>query len=238
MSKKLPGLEIKGYKQGSLIEWPGLVVDSIFLAGCDFRCPYCHNPDLITLNKVESYDVNMVLAEIDKRAKSKWLDGVSITGGEPLLSKRLPEFLKILKDMGLKTKFDTNGNHPEALKKIIEEKLVDYIAMDVKAVPKKYHLAAGKKVDMKPIKETIKIIISSGIEHEFRTTVAPTIVDPEEDIPIIAEMIKGAKRYYIQQFRPLRCLDKEFEKMKPYSLTLLENAWKKVKSNFEVCEIR
>ncbi|MCK5158896.1 MAG: anaerobic ribonucleoside-triphosphate reductase activating protein [Candidatus Heimdallarchaeota archaeon] len=231
-------LDIKGYKQGSLIEWPGLIVDSIFVAGCDFRCPYCHNPDLITADKVESYDVNEILAEIDKRAKSKWLDGVSITGGEPVLSKRLAEFLRILKDMGLKTKFDTNGNHPVAVKKIIDAKLVDYIAMDVKAIPEKYHLAAGKKVDIKPIKETIEIIISSNIEHEFRTTVVPTIVDPEKDLPIIAEMIKGAKRYYIQQFRPIRCLDKEFEKMKPHSLTLLENAWKEIKDNFEVCEVR
>ncbi|MHA1585718.1 MAG: anaerobic ribonucleoside-triphosphate reductase activating protein, partial [Candidatus Heimdallarchaeota archaeon] len=141
-------LDIKGYKQGSLIEWPGLIVDSIFLAGCDFRCPYCHNPDLITAGKVDSYDVNDILAEMDKRAKSKWLDGVSITGGEPLLSKRLPEFLRILKDMGLKTKFDTNGYHPVAMKKIIDDKLVDYIAMDVKAIPEKYHLAAGRKVDI------------------------------------------------------------------------------------------
>ncbi|NHJ33578.1 MAG: anaerobic ribonucleoside-triphosphate reductase activating protein [Asgard group archaeon] len=234
----MPGLEIKGYKQGSLIEWPGLIVDSIFLAGCDFRCPYCHNPDLITTDKVESYNVNDILAEIDERVKSGWLDGVSITGGEPVLSKRLAEFLKILKDMGLKTKFDTNGNHPAAVKKIMDAKLVDYIAMDVKAIPEKYHLAAGKKVNMKLILETIKLIIESDIDHEFRTTVVPTIVDPEKDLPIIADMIKGAKQFYIQQFRPIRCLDKEFEKMKPYSLTLLENAWKEIKDKFEVCEIR
>ncbi len=234
----MPKLEIKGYKQGSLIEWSGLVVDSIFLAGCDFRCPYCHNPDLVFTDKVESYDVNEVLAEIVKRAKSKWLDGVSITGGEPTLSKRLPDFLRIIKNMGLKTKFDTNGNHPDVVKKMIEENLVDYIAMDVKATPEKYHLATGKKVDMKPIKETIKIIINSGLDHEFRTTVAPTIVDPIKDIPKIATMIKGAKRFYIQQFRPLRCLDKKFEKMEPYTLAVLEKAWNKVKDKFEVCEIR
>ena len=232
------GLEIKGYKQGSIIEWSGLVVDSIFLAGCDFRCPFCHNPDLITLNAVESMDINDILAEIDRRAKSKWLDGVSITGGEPVLSKRLPEFLKIIKDMGLKTKIDTNGNHPEAVKKLLDEKLLDYIAMDVKATPEKYHLAAGKKVDVSNIQKTIKLIINSGIEYEFRTTVVPTIVDPEKDLPIIAEMIKGANRFYIQQFRPLRCLDKEFEKLEPYLLGVLEDACEKIKSNFEVCEVR
>ena len=114
--------------------------------------------------------MNTVLAEIEKRAKSKWLDGVSITGGEPVLSKRLAEFLRILKDMGLKTKFDTNGNHPEAVKKIIEDKLVDYIAMDVKAIPEKYHLAAGKKVNIKPIKETIKISLRNKSEHIFLIT--------------------------------------------------------------------
>ena len=110
--------------------------------------------------------------------------------------------------------------------------------MDVKAIPENYHLAAGKKVDMKPIKKTIAIIIESGIEHEFRTTVVPTIVDVEKDIPKIAKMLKGAKRYYLQQFRPIRCLDKEFEKLVPYNLGLLEDAVEKIKSKFEVCEVR
>ena len=235
----MPGLEIKGYRQSSLLEWPGLIVDSIFLAGCDFRCPYCHNPDLVALDKVDSYDINDVLAEIDKRAKSKWLDGVSITGGEPAMSSRLPEFLKIIKDMGLKTKIDTNGSFPDIIQQLIDEQLIDYIAMDVKATAEKYHLAAGlKKVDMKKIKKTIEIIINSDIDHEFRTTVVPTIVDVEKDIPKIAKMIKGAKRYYLQQFRPIRCLDKEFEKLVPYNLGLLEEAVEKVKSKFEVCELR
>ncbi|HUT79726.1 MAG TPA: anaerobic ribonucleoside-triphosphate reductase activating protein [Candidatus Bathyarchaeia archaeon] len=234
----MPDLEIKGYRQGSLIEWSGLVVDSIFLAGCDFRCPYCHNPDLITLDKVESYDINIILEELDKRAKSKWLDGVSITGGEPALNKRLPEFLRILKNMGLKTKIDTNGNHPDVIKALLASGLLDYIAMDVKAIPEKYEIATRKKVDINRIKETIKLIINSGIDHEFRTTVVPSIVDPEKDLPIIADMIKGAKRYYIQQFRPLRCLDESFEELTPYTLTELENAWTKIKDQFEICEIR
>ena len=234
----MPNLEIKGYRQSSLIEWPGLIVDSIFLAGCDFRCPFCHNPDLIPLDAVDSYNTNEILEEIDKRAKSGWLDGISITGGEPALSKRLPEFLKILKGMGLKTKIDTNGNHPEIIKKLLNENLLDYIAMDVKAIPEKYHLAAGRKVDTKKITETIKIILNANIEHEFRTTVVPTIVDPEEDLPKIAKMIKGAKRFYIQQFRPIRCFDKEFEKLQPYSLTILENVCEEIKPLFEVCEVR
>jgi len=234
----LPGLEIKGYRQSSLLEWPGLIVDSIFVAGCDFRCPYCHNPDLITADTVDSYDINEVLEEIENRAKTNWLDGVSITGGEPTMSKRLPEFLKIIKAMGLKTKIDTNGSFPGVVQKLIDEKLIDYIAMDIKAIPEKYHLAAGRKVDIKSIKKTIEIIISSGIDHEFRTTVVPTIVDVEKDIPKIAKMIKGAKRFYLQQFRPLRCLDKTFEKLVPYNLGLLEEACEKIKSKFEVCELR
>ncbi|MHA1243058.1 MAG: anaerobic ribonucleoside-triphosphate reductase activating protein [Candidatus Heimdallarchaeota archaeon] len=234
----MPELEIKGYRQSSLLEWPGLIVDSIFLAGCNFRCPYCHNPDLVALDIVDSYDINEVLAEIEKRAKTKWLDGVSITGGEPAMSKRLPEFLKITKEMGLKAKIDTNGSFPGVVQKLIDEELIDYIAMDVKATPEKYHLAAGKKVDIKSIKKTIAIIIDSGIDHEFRTTVVPGIVDVEKDISKIAKMIKGAKRYYLQQFRPIRCLDKEFEKLVPYNLGLLEEAVEKIKSKFEVCEVR
>ena len=234
----MPNLEIKGYRQSSLIEWPGLIVDSIFLAGCDFRCPFCHNPDLIALDTIESYDTNDVLEEIAKRAKSGWLDGISITGGEPALSKRLPEFLEILKKMGLKTKIDTNGNHPNSIQKLIDNKLIDYIAMDVKAIPEKYHLAARKKINMKTILNTIETILNSNIEHEFRTTVVPTIVDPEKDLPIIADMIKGAKRFYIQQFRPLRCFDKKFEKLQPFSLTILEEICEKLKPMFTVCEVR
>ncbi|MHA1127104.1 MAG: anaerobic ribonucleoside-triphosphate reductase activating protein [Candidatus Heimdallarchaeota archaeon] len=234
----MAGLEIKGYRQSSLLEWPGLIADSIFLAGCNFRCPYCHNPDLVALDIVESYDINEVLAELEKRAKTKWLDGVSVTGGEPTMSKRLPEFLKIIKGMGLKAKIDTNGSFPDVVQKLIDEELISYIAMDIKAIPEKYHLAAGKKVDIKPIKKTIAIIINSGIDHEFRTTVVPTIVDVENDISKIAKMIKGAKRYYLQQFRPVRCYDKEFEKLVPYNLGLLEEAVEKIKTKFEVCEVR
>ncbi|NHJ05310.1 MAG: anaerobic ribonucleoside-triphosphate reductase activating protein [Candidatus Heimdallarchaeota archaeon] len=234
----LPDLEIKGYRQSSLIEWPGLIVDSIFLAGCDFRCPFCHNPDLIAVDTVESYNTNDVLEEIARRAKSGWLDGISITGGEPALSKKLPEFLEILKKMGLKTKIDTNGNHPQTIEKLIEHKLIDYIAMDVKAIPKNYHLAVGKKINLKPILQTIEIILNADIDHEFRTTVVPTIVNPEKDLLEIAEMIKGAKRFYIQQFRPLRCLNKEFEKLQPLSLTILEEVCEKLKPKFTVCEVR
>ncbi|MHA1213334.1 MAG: hypothetical protein ACTSSH_12865 [Candidatus Heimdallarchaeota archaeon] len=110
--------------------------------------------------------------------------------------------------------------------------------MDVKATPEKYELATKTKVKIDRIKETIKIIIDSGLDHEFRTTVVPTIVDPEKDLPIIAEMIKGAQRYYIQQFRPLRCLDKNFEELTPYTLKVLNKAYDKVKDQFEVCDIR
>ncbi|MFW9924464.1 MAG: anaerobic ribonucleoside-triphosphate reductase activating protein [Candidatus Thorarchaeota archaeon] len=231
-------LEIKGYKQSSLIEWPGLLVDLIFVAGCDFRCPFCHNPDLIFLDTVKSYDINEVLDEIHKRANGKWLDGISITGGEPATNKRLPDFLKIIKDWGLKTKIDTNGNHPEVIEKLIADKLVDYIAMDIKAIPANYHLAAGRKINMKPIMKSIEIILSSGIDHEFRTTVVPGIIDIEKDFIVMADLIKGAKRYYIQQFRPLRCFDKEFEKLEPYTLDKLETACAKINHLFEVCEVR
>ncbi|MEA2071636.1 MAG: anaerobic ribonucleoside-triphosphate reductase activating protein [Asgard group archaeon] len=234
-------LEIKGYQQSSMIEWPGKLVDSIFLGGCNFRCPYCHNPDLVfteKTDKVDSYDVNEVLAEIDIRRETKWLDGVSITGGEPTMSTGLPKFLGILKDMGLVTKIDTNGSHPDVVKKLFDEELLDYIAMDVKAIPEKYPKATGVKPPLKKIKQTISLIINSGINHEFRTTVAPTIVNPEEDLPIIAGMIKGAKRYYIQQFRPLKCLDPAFEKKYPYSLRRLEKVCEDINGQFEVCEVR
>ncbi|TFF85215.1 anaerobic ribonucleoside-triphosphate reductase activating protein [Candidatus Heimdallarchaeota archaeon] len=231
-------LEIKGYQQSSLIEWPGLLVDMIFLGGCNFRCPYCHNPDLLNPGQIESHDINDILAEIDTRKNTKWLDGISITGGEPTVSKKLPKFLGILQDFDLKTKIDTNGSNPQVVQKLLDEKLIDYIAMDVKAIPEKYDKAVGVKAPLDKINETIEIIINSGLDHEFRTTVAPTIVDPVNDIPIIAEMIQGAKRYYIQQFRPLKCLDKSFEKLKPYGLNLLEKAHKAVAPLFEVCEIR
>ncbi|MBD3189443.1 MAG: anaerobic ribonucleoside-triphosphate reductase activating protein [Candidatus Heimdallarchaeota archaeon] len=233
----MPELEIKGYQQSSMIEWPGLLVDMIFLGGCNLRCPYCHNPDLIPANKVPSYDVNEILAELERRKETGWLDGVSITGGEPTLSKRLPEFLKILGDFGLKRKIDTNGTNPEVVQKILDEGLIEYIAMDVKAIPKSYEKAVGRKVNFTKIRQTIDIIINSDIDHEFRTTVVPTIVTPK-DLLIIAEIIAGAKRYYIQEFRPLKCYDKSFETLKPYNRDILEKICEQLKSRFKVCKVR
>lgn len=220
-----------------MIEWPGLLVDMIFLGGCNLRCPYCHNPDLIHPNKVPSYDVNEILNELERRTETGWLDGVSITGGEPTLSTRLSEFLKILGDLGLKRKIDTNGTNPKVVEKVLNEELIEYIAMDVKAIPKSYSKATGRNVDFTKIKQSIDLIINSGIDHEFRTTVVPTIVNPE-DLLIIADLIDGAKRYYIQSFRPLKCYDKSFESLQPYKRGLLEDMCDQLQSRFDVCKVR
>jgi len=206
---------IKGLEKSSLIDYPGKISAVVFLAGCNFRCPFCHNRDLV-LNPegMESIPENEILDFLGER--KKWLDGVVVTGGEPTIHKELPEFLKKLKGLGYPVKLDTNGSSPEMLKGLIEKDLVDYIAMDLKAPLEKYEKSSGVKVETENIRESIKLIIGSGIGHEFRSTVLPGL-HTKEDVQEMARLVKGASKLYLQQFRPKNTLDPAFEGMKSFS---------------------
>ena len=189
---------IHGLQKMTLLDYPGYVACTVFLSGCDFRCPYCHNFELVDGSAPPIMDEEDLFSFREKR--KGLLDGVAITGGEPCLNKDLPALLKRIREMGFMTKLDTNGNHQEMLKKLLDEELLDYVAMDIKNSPEKYAMTIGKdKIDLAPIRESISLIMGSKIVYEFRTTVVDEfhkISDFEE----IGAMIEGAKRYFIQPF--------------------------------------
>ncbi len=189
---------IGGFQKFSLIDYPKKISAIIFTQGCNFRCHYCYNPELV---KPELFTPPIpeeeVLSFLEKRRGV--LEGVVITGGEPLLQKDLPDFLKKVKDYGYSIKLDTNGSFPEKLKELIEKKLIDFVAMDIKAPFEKYEKVCGVQVDTKKIQESIKIIMNSGIDYLFRTVLIKEFLD-FKDIEIIANYIKGAKNYILQKF--------------------------------------
>jgi pyruvate formate lyase activating enzyme len=204
--KQVLKMLIKGLQKTTLIDYPDEVACTVFLFGCNFRCPFCYN---ISLVDKSLKDENKTISEEELfnflRNRRKLLDAVCITGGEPLMNKDLPELLSSIKQLGYKIKIDTNGSKPKMLKLLIENKLVDYIAMDIKSSEAGYNEASGVIVDIDAIKHSIDIIINSQLDYEFRTTIVPGL-HVKDDILKIAQMIKGAKLYVIQQFKPEKTL--------------------------------
>ena len=205
----------------TLLDFPGKVACTIFLGGCDFRCPFCHNFELVDGTAVPVLTDDELIDFLKSRIGL--LEGVAITGGEPCLHSDLPDLIRKIRETGYSVKLDTNGMHPEMLEMIINEKLVDYVAMDIKNSEEKYPLTCGvQKVDMTKIFKSIDLIMNSGVDYEFRTTVVDELHD-ESDFPKIGEMIKGAKRYFLQRFTdrdtvPYGNLSApSFDKMKKYA---------------------
>ncbi|MBD3313370.1 anaerobic ribonucleoside-triphosphate reductase activating protein [Candidatus Woesearchaeota archaeon] len=208
---------IKGLQKTSVVDYPGKVSCVIFTAGCNFRCPFCHNAGLIEkkgYDKINTIEENEFFDLLDRR--KKWIDGVVITGGEPTIHKDLPQLAGKIKNKGFLLKIDTNGTDPDMLKHLVNEGLVDFIAMDVKADTDNYSRASGVKADMDSIKESIMIIRDSGIDHEFRTTMVPGI-HAEENIRKMGEMLKGSKRIALQQFDNRSTYDKSYAGVKPFT---------------------
>jgi pyruvate formate lyase activating enzyme len=216
---------IKGFIENSLIEWEGKIVSIIFLPACNLRCPYCHAPHLVLEpNDLESIPVDAIINKV--RQNHGWVDGVVVTGGEPTAHKHLAEFLKLLKDTGVLVRLDTNGTNPQVLEDLIGRSLLDCVAMDIKAPlrKEKYEQVAGVPCNIEDIKESIRIIMESGLEYEFRTTICPTQLNGE-DIEDIAMALQGAGRYVLQSFRPTHCLDTRMLQVEPYpAKTLREYA--------------
>ena len=213
---------IKGFILTSLVDWDGKVSAVIFLAGCNFRCPFCSNKDLVLPNSnLKSFSLEKIKENLEKNRD--FIDGIVITGGEPTLSKDLKTLCKELKDMGFKIKIDTNGSNPDLLKELIKENLIDYAAMDVKSDKENYDKASGVKVDLKKIEESIKTIINSGIDYEFRITLVPTLHNKKivENIARWLSELEGnknkIKKFVLQKFQVKDdLLDKKFENIKPF----------------------
>jgi len=181
----------------TLIEYPGKVSALIYTEGCNFRCPFCHNAELVLPGKYKSLIPEKEVLQL-LQERSGFLDALAITGGEPTLQPDLIEFLYKVKDLGLLVKLDSNGSRPEVLKLALQLKLVDYVAMDVKTTFDKYDSLIGAQCNCNDIKDSIDIIRGFAPDYEFRTTVAPTIT--QDDLYDVAEYIKGSKRYYLQKF--------------------------------------
>ncbi|MCK4523002.1 anaerobic ribonucleoside-triphosphate reductase activating protein [Candidatus Aerophobetes bacterium] len=233
-------MEFKGFIKTSLIEYPGKIVSVTFVGGCNFRCPFCQNPDLVLNSRsLPSTGEKEVIDYL--LSKRKWLDGLVITGGEPMLEKDLPNFLSKIKKEGFLVEIETNGTNPGMLRDLVKRGLVDYLALDIKAPFEweKYSKAAG--IVDEPlfgnVKERVKILLSSNIDYELRTTVVPGLVD-QEGVISIARGFEGARKYVLQQFAPKVTLDKQYEKIKPYSKDKLEEMKEKIADYVESCEIR
>lgn len=228
---------IGGLQKVSLIDYPDKICSIIFTMGCNFQCKFCYNPELVLTKKNPIIKEKEIFDFLEK--KKIIIDGVCITGGEPTLHQDLPEFLTKIKEMGFLIKLDTNGTNPKMLKKIIDKKLVDYISMDIKTVLEKtkYEKIVDKKINLDKIKKSIKIILNFP-NYEFRTTVVPTLIK-EEDIISIAKQIKGAKKYFLQQFVPSeKMIDKKYRRIKPYSKEILEKMRQSIKKYIKKITIR
>ena len=188
-----------GLQKLTLLDYPGNMAATVFTGGCNFRCPFCHNRSLVFLNENDSEIANEDIFDFLK-SRNKILDGICITGGEPLLHKGITAFIKRVRDLGLKVKLDTNGSNFEALRKLIDEKLVDYVAMDIKNSPEKYAMTIGlENYDLSEIEKSKNYLLENHVDYEFRTTIVKEFHEPE-DLRKIGEWIRGAKHYYLQNF--------------------------------------
>jgi len=256
-------MQIAGYLKTSLIEWPGKISSVVFVPGCNFRCPFCHNADLADPKRIRRLTLipeEEIFKDLEKR--KKWVDGIVVTGGEPTLQTDLPKFLKSLKKMGFETMIETNGSKPEVIDKLLNRQMIDYIAMDVKGpLDQKYLEIVGyKKLNSKNqkhienIKKSVGLISNSGIDFEFRTTVVPGMHD-QKILLKMAEEIKqltvkqklhtancklstDSYHWFLQNFQPKNCLDPEFEKRKPFSNEELQGFLRVVREVIPQTELR
>ena len=206
---------VKGLIPASLIEWEGRLSCSIFLPGCNFRCPFCHARDLVAASgEIDPIPLSAVLDHLDRNRG--WIDGVVVSGGEATLHRTLPQLIATLRDHVPTVKVDTNGSQPMMLERLLDGGLIECVAMDFKAPFHKYAQAAGSAVDCDAVRATIALLRTRGIEREFRTTVVPGLHDIE-DIVEIGRELGSTETLILQQFAPLNCLDSSYLDRRPYN---------------------
>jgi len=206
---------IGGFQKISLIDYPGKICSIVFTVGCNFRCGYCHNPELVIPKQYpKRIPLDEILSFLLKR-KGK-IDAITITGGEPTLHPDLANFMRSIKKLGFLIKLDSNGTNPKSLQNIIDNKLINYLAMDIKAPLEKYSNIANVPVDINKIKQSIELVMNSGIPYEFRTTVVKSQLN-KNDFLKIGQLIKGSRLYALQKFIPTKANDSRFLKEKTYS---------------------
>ena len=231
-------MKIGGLQKTTLIDYPGKLACTVFTLGCNFRCPFCYSSELVLPSKIKNQP------EVKKadffnflEERKGLLEGVVICGGEPTINKDLSGFIKKIKEMGYLVKLDTNGSNPSALKRLISNNLLDYVAMDVKAPKKKYRKITGIKINVDNVAKSINILKGSDLDFEFRTTVVPGMLDKKDIIDIVRWIGPGGK-YYLQNFRAEKTLKKGLERVKPYPSEYLSEIQKAVSPLLDLCQIR
>ena len=224
-----------GLERLTLIDYPGKVAAMVYTIGCNFRCPYCHNPELVDETVSTRISEEEVLTFLSSRRKL--LDGLVVTGGEPTMHDDLLPFLKKVKSQGFLVKLDSNGTRPDMLKEAIDRTLVDYIAMDVKAPLRTYSRTVARPVDTQALKKSIELLLQGRVDYEFRTTLVRSMTSPD-DIREIGREIHGAKAYYLQRFIPTKILNPQFRRKTTYSDEELEVLREELRIHVAKCEIR
>ena len=233
-------MKIGGIQKLSLVDYPGKTSAAIFTIGCNMRCGYCHNPELVLPERyADAIPENDIIDFLKMRIGK--LEGVVISGGEPTMHKDLPSFFAKVKGLGFHTKLDSNGTHPQMIKELISNNLVDYIAMDIKGPLENYQKIVAYPVDVNAVQESIDIIIASNIEREFRTTVVKSQIyfDPQrnDDFDKIGMLIKGQPRFALQKFRAGRTLNPRFERETTYTDEEFELIKDKIKKYVNLCVV-
>ncbi len=229
-------MRIGGLQRFSLIDFPGCIAAVVFTQGCSLRCGFCHNPELVIPKLyAECMPEEQVIAFLDSRCGQ--LDGIVVTGGEPTAQAGLIEFVRRTREMGFRTKLDTNGTRPQVLREIIRERLVDYVAMDVKAPLEKYPAVTGVPVDTTLIAESIGLLKRGDVDYEFRTTVVNGHIGPA-DVAALGRLLEGAKRYVLQPFVAGKHVDVHFASVRPYTSMALEIMARRLREYVQVCDVR
>lgn len=227
---------IGGIQKTSLIDYPEKISAIVFTQGCNFKCGYCHNPVLLKKSKDDSVSTESFFDFLKKRQGK--IDGVVVTGGEPTLQIDLKLFIQKIKELGFLVKLDTNGSNPEIIEDLVQNKLIDYIAMDIKAPFYKYQEITNSKINIVKIKKSISLVMQSGIDYEFRTTILKSQLS-FQDFEEIAKMIAGAKKYYLQKFEvKTEILDTSLVNEKTYTNEEFNNIIEKLRENIEKVELR
>ncbi len=224
-----------GLEKITLVDYPGKVACVVYTIGCNFHCPYCHNPELVDETVETHITEDEFFAFLDSRKKV--LDGVVITGGEPTIHDDLPRVIKKIKDKGFLVKLDSNGTRPDMLRFLMGDGLIDYIAMDIKSPFDMYEQTVARPVNVDAIKESVKLLMGSSVEYEFRTTVVKGILS-KEDILQIGKEIRGAKRYFLQKFIPIKILNSQLKRRVSYSDDELAEFQTILNNYVEYCAIR
>lgn len=230
---------VGGLQKITLIDYPGKLACTVFLSVCNFRCPWCYSSELVLPEKIVKQP------RIDEkeffgflRERQGLLEGVVVCGGEPTVNKDLPQFIQKIKNLGYSVKLDTNGSNPEMLKDLIDNKLVDYVAMDIKGSEEIYKKLINEAVSMEYIKKSVEILKKNLVDFEFRTTVVPGMHEKEDFIEI-AKWIGGPSvKYYLQNFRPEKTIDPRFLKVMPYKDVWLKNIATEISPHFKLCQSR